>query len=105
VVHASALPGAGEIEAWDVGTLIEMAGAQQVDLLKVDIERAELAVFGDTAKSWLPRIRNICIELHGPDCQEVFFQALKDFDYELSHSGELTVCRDLRLKRAVSPAG
>lgn len=93
---------AGEIEAWDVGTLIDMAGVQQVDLLKVDIERAELAVFGDSAKSWLPRIRNICIELHGSDCQEVFFDALKDFDYELGHSGELTVCRNLRLK---SPVG
>jgi len=55
-------------------------------------------VFGDTARSWLPRVRNICIELHGQDCQEVFFHALKDFDYELGHSGELTVCRNLRLK-------
>jgi FkbM family methyltransferase len=97
-VRSPADGSAGEIEAWDVGTLIEMAGAQQVDLLKVDIERAELAVFGDTAKLWLPRIRNICIELHGPDCQQVFFRALKDFDYELGHSGELTVCRNLRLK-------
>jgi FkbM family methyltransferase len=92
----------GEIEAWDVGTLIDMAGVEQVDLLKVDIERAELVLFGDTAKSWLPRIRNICIELHGPDCQEVFFHALKDFDYELGHSDELTVCRNLHLKK---PAG
>jgi FkbM family methyltransferase len=103
-VRSPADGSAGEIEAWDVGTLVDMAGVEQVDLLKVDIERAELAVFGDAAKSWLPRIRNICIELHGPDCQEVFFHALKDFDYELGHSGELTVCRDLRLKRpAVTP--
>jgi FkbM family methyltransferase len=90
---------AGEIQAWDVGSLIDMAGAERVDLLKVDIERAELALFGDTAKSWLPRIRNICIELHGQDCRETFFHALKDFHYELGYSGELTVCRNLRLKR------
>ena len=55
--------GAGDVEAWDVGSLIDMAGGTVVDLLKIDIERAEIAVFGDTAKSWLPRIRNICIEL------------------------------------------
>jgi FkbM family methyltransferase len=96
---------AGEIEAWDVGSLIDIAGGGQVDLLKVDIEKAELAVFGDTAKRWLPRIRNICIELHGPDCQEVFFHALRDFDYDLAHSGELTVCRNLRLKRSSATSG
>jgi FkbM family methyltransferase len=90
----------GDVQAWDVGSLIEMAGGAEVDLLKVDIERAELAVFGDTAKRWLPRIRNICIELHGRDCQEAFFRALADFDYELEFSGELTICRNLHVKTA-----
>jgi FkbM family methyltransferase len=90
--------GAGDVEAWDVGSLIDMAGGTVVDLLKVDIERAEIAVFGDTSKTWLPRVRNICIELHGPDCEEAFFSALADFDYELEHSGEVTICRNLRVK-------
>jgi FkbM family methyltransferase len=96
----------GGIQAWDVGSLIDMSGASSVDLLKVDIERAELSVFGDSAGTWLPRVRNICIELHGKDCEEVFFAALADFDYELEHSGELTICRDLRPRKATqaSPA-
>ncbi len=84
------------IQAWDVASLIEMSGLSTVDLLKVDIERAELSVFGESCRSWLHRVRNICIELHGKDCEEVFFSALKDFDYELGHSGELTICRNLR---------
>jgi FkbM family methyltransferase len=84
------------VQAWDVGSLIDMTGGSSVDLLKVDIERAELSVFGESAGSWLHRVRNICIELHGKDCEEVFFAALKDFDYELEHSGELTICRNLR---------
>ena len=87
---------AGSVQAWDVGALIEIAGAEQVELLKVDIERAELAVFGDTARKWLPKVRNICIELHGPDCEEAFFSALADFDYELEHSDELTICKNMR---------
>ena len=69
-----------------------------MDLLKVDIERAELTVFGESAGSWLHRVRNICIELHGKDCEEVFFSALNDFDYELEHYGELTICRNLRAR-------
>jgi hypothetical protein len=28
----------------------------------------------------------------------VFFAALKNFDYELTHCGELTICRNLRRK-------
>ena len=84
------------VQAWDVGSLIDMSGDSTVDLLKIDIERAELSVFGESAGSWLHRVRNICIELHGKDCEEVFFAALKDFDYELGRSGELTICRNLR---------
>jgi FkbM family methyltransferase len=89
---------AGYVQAWDVGSLIDMAGAAELDLLKVDIEGAEQVVFGETARTWLPRVHNICIELHGPECQETFFNALAEYDYELDHSGELTICKDLRSK-------
>jgi FkbM family methyltransferase len=57
----------GDVQAWDVNQLVNMVGTKTVQLLKIDIERSELALFGDTAKTWLPRVRNICIELHGPD--------------------------------------
>jgi FkbM family methyltransferase len=89
---------AGNIQAWDVSSLIEMAGTEKVDLLKVDIERSEIAVFGESAQKWLPRIRNICIELHGTDCEETFFKALTTFDYELEYSGELTICKNIQMK-------
>jgi FkbM family methyltransferase len=88
-----------EVEAWDVGTLIEMIGGKSLDLLKMDIEGAERFVFGGhPSGDWLRRVRNICIELHGKDCEEAFFSALANFDYEVSHSGELTICRNLRPK-------
>jgi FkbM family methyltransferase len=93
---------AGDVEGWDVSSLIDMAGNANVDLLKVDIERAELAVFGEAAKKWLPGVRNICIELHGPDCAEAFFGALAGFDYGLEYSGELTICKNLRAKTAAA---
>jgi hypothetical protein len=83
-----------------MNSLIAIAGGTTIDLLKIDIEGAELVLFGDTAKQWLPQVRNICIELHGADCEEAFFNALADFEYELEYSGELTICRDLRLKTA-----
>jgi hypothetical protein len=61
-------------------------------------EGAELTVFGDTAQAWLHRVKNICIELHGDECKEVFFRALEGFDYDLHHFGELTICRNLQSK-------
>jgi len=94
----------GDIQAWDVASLIEMAGGAQIDLLKVDIERAELAVFDENAKRWLSKVRNICIELHDQECEGAFFHALADFDYELERSGELTICRNLRARVGRLPA-
>jgi FkbM family methyltransferase len=92
---------AGTIEAYDVGSLLEMAGMETVDLLKVDIEGAEMSVFGAGATRWLPQIRNICVELHGPECHKTFFKTLEGFDYDLSSSGELTICRNLSVKKAL----
>ena len=97
-VVQSSQGGAGDVQAWDVGTLIDLAGSAEVDLLKIDIEGAELAVFGETAKQWLPRVRGICIELHGPECHQAFFNALAEFDYELERSGELIICKNLHAK-------
>jgi len=84
------------VESWDVSSLMELAGIQDVDLLKVDIERSELEVFKFTS-AWLKNVRTICIELHGDDCREVFFGALKEFQYSAESSGELTICRNLLL--------
>ncbi len=86
------------VDAWDVPSLLELAGGRDIDLLKVDIERGELQVFGDSSLSWLSKVRNICIELHGEDCREVFLNALKDFDYDLGSSGELTISCNLQRK-------
>jgi FkbM family methyltransferase len=88
----------GTVQGWDMPSLIDLSGREQIDLLKVDIEGSEVNVFGPDSASWLPKVRNICIELHGAHCEEVFFRALQGFDYELSRSGELTVCSDLRPK-------
>jgi FkbM family methyltransferase len=87
------------VEAWDVPGLLQLTGGREIDLLKVDIERSEMELFGGNSTEWLPLVRNICIELHGADCREVFLRALKDYDYTLGISGELTICRDLRRKK------
>jgi len=86
------------IDGYDMPTLIGLCGAAEIDLLKIDIEGSELELFSRNTESWLPRVRNLCIELHGPECEAIFFRALSGFLYNLSHSGELTVCSELRIR-------
>jgi hypothetical protein len=51
--------------------------------------------FGENSQSWMARVRNISIELHGPDCEETFFRALSDYNYDLSRAYDLTFCLHL----------
>jgi len=93
-----------EVEGWDIPSMLSLTDAKMVDLLKVDIEKGELELFSKGCEAWLPFVRAICIELHGKECEEMFFAALRSFDFDLSHSGELTICKNLRLRSAVSRA-
>jgi FkbM family methyltransferase len=74
---------AGSIEAFSIPSLIARGGGK-VDLLKLDIEGSEDEVFGPDAREWLPKVRNIAIELHGEKRKARFFAALEGYRYELS---------------------
>ena len=97
---------AGEmhVQGWDLASLIEMSGFPQVDLLKIDVEGAEAKIFCADVSNWLSRVRNLCIELHGQECQDAFFSALASYDFEHAHwetpsfAGSLDICTNLRLK-------
>lgn len=43
-------------------------------------------------------MRNIAIELHSADCERAFFEAMSDYRYTASRSGELTLCLDISPK-------
>jgi FkbM family methyltransferase len=87
-----------DIDAYDVETLIGLCGVPEIDLLKIDIERSELELFSRNTESWLPRVRNLCIELHGDDCEEIFLRTLSKYSCDIYKSGDLTVCRNIRVR-------
>ena len=86
------------IEGWDVPALMERAGFAQIDLLKIDIEGAEVDLFLNGADRWLPRVRNLSIELHGPSCEAALERLLSSYTYQRQTLGELTFCFHLRPK-------
>ena len=84
--------GGTRMPAWDMPTLMAMAGFEDVDILKIDVEGAEAKIFAAPDLSWLDRVRNIVIELHGPECERIFHAAISGRDFAMSRSSELTVC-------------
>ncbi len=75
--------------------VFDRAGFATVDLLKLDIEGAEVELFAPAARPelWLPRVRRLVIELHGPECASVVGAAVRPFPHTTEARGELTVFR------------
>jgi FkbM family methyltransferase len=87
-----------DIYAVDIDSILEKGNFPTIDLLKMDIEGSETVVFSKNYQNWLPKVKNIVIELHGPECDRALFEALDSYDYDLSTYGELTVCQQLSSK-------
>ncbi|WP_261361958.1 FkbM family methyltransferase [Frigoriglobus tundricola] len=56
-------------------SLIGAAGFPHIDLLKVDVEGAEVELFR-TADRWIDRVNVICIEFHGDSRETTGFDRL-----------------------------
>jgi hypothetical protein len=72
-------------------TLLDQAGFHHVDILKIDIEGAELEVFSNGAEEWLSRVNLIIIETHDrfrPGSEEAVRKAVHPMFDELTPSGE-----------------
>jgi FkbM family methyltransferase len=97
------------LDGWDVPALMERGGFSQIDLLKIDIEGAEVDLFLKGADRWLPQVRNLSIELHGAECEAALDRALASYTYQRQALGELTFCFNLRPrpveKSSVATAG
>jgi FkbM family methyltransferase len=87
------------MDGWDIPALMAHGGFARIDLLKIDIEGAEIDLFLKDAGRWLPLVRNLSVELHGPECEAALEQALAPYTYQRQVLGELTFCFDLRPKQ------
>jgi len=79
-----------------LATLLNNASFDEVDILKVDIEGAELELFSESASDWLPRIKLIIVETHDrfrPGAEAVVRSAVLSTFEELPKSGENLIFR------------
>ncbi len=92
-VRQAAFGEAPDVMAIDIGSILERDGAKRISILKIDIEGSEAAVFSEHFEKWIDKVDNLVIELHGPDCAEVFNKAIAGRGFHVTHCDELTVCK------------
>jgi FkbM family methyltransferase len=85
-----------DFTATTIDHLLAASNRPTIDVLKIDVERAEVELFRENYRPWLDRTRTLAIELHDTECEEVFFRALADYRYQRGQYGELTICRGLQ---------
>ena len=72
-----------------MASILEASGFDMVDLVKIDIEGAERAVFHQA--DWLHQVRALAIEFHGSSRQEIGFDALmKRYGFRVLEDGNHT---------------
>lgn len=71
----------GGIEGVSIPTLLGRLGEERIDLLKLDIEGAEIPLFAN-ADDWLPCVGIVLIETHGPESERATSTAMRDAGLE-----------------------
>jgi FkbM family methyltransferase len=91
-VHETAdASGEKAIAGWPMSRIIAHAGFERVDLLKVDIEGAEVELFKGNV-DWLQQVRTIAIEFHDNSREECRFDDLmNEYGFRVNDSGSHTV--------------
>jgi len=82
-----------DVQAVDIGTILRNSGFDKIDILKIDIERSEIELFARNFSHWLGKTRNLVIELHDKECEDVFYKAISGYPFTLSKSLEVVVCK------------
>lgn len=80
------------IHGFRISTLLKMHGWQDISILKMDIEGAEVEVFEDS-ESWASLVENIIVELHDrfrPGCTDAFLASTRGFT-TVAKTRELTL--------------
>jgi len=80
-----------EVPAITIDDLLRRFDVSKIDLLKLDIEGAELELFSRAAANWIDRVEHIAIELHDrirPGCAQAFYSSLASREFLQEVKGE-----------------
>lgn len=86
-----------KVQAVTLSGLLAESQRPRIGILKMDIEGAEVVIFGCNCLAWLDYTDAIAIELHDDthfgDASKTFHSAISSNDFHVGRSGELTIAR------------
>lgn len=82
-----------EVTTTTVPHLLSRIPTGRVDVLKIDIEGAELDVFTNGAEAWLDRVGLIVVELHGPEIERAVLNVLDRSFFEARQYRSVWYCK------------
>jgi FkbM family methyltransferase len=82
-----------DLIATDMKTLLDKFDLPRIDILKIDVEGAEAAMFSKNCDHWIDKVALFAIELHGEACWNMFYRALNPDRFEFSRFGEVTIAK------------
>ena len=86
------------IKAITIDNILIKFGRRQIDILKIDIEGAELELFQSGYENWLPITKLILIETHDRirnGCSASLLKALSHYNFSIYANGNTTICLNL----------
>lgn len=84
-VREARIPGPDSVKGYSINDIMESFGWDSVDLIKIDIEGAEIEVLSQN-NAWIDKTAVILVELHDRKrvgCSRALLEALHSFDFEI----------------------
>jgi len=82
-----------EIDCTTILSLIERYSIPRIDILKMDIEGAEEAIFNSKPETWLNRVDMLIIEIHGPHIEPMISRVLIDNGFSMKQYRSIWYCQ------------
>ena len=81
--------------ALSIADIMTQYQADEIDILKLDIEGAEKEVFTSNYDRWLPKTKILIVELHDrmkAGCSSAFIKAIAQYNFTIHPLGENFIC-------------
>jgi len=82
-----------EIDCTTISSLLEHYSIPRIDILKMDIEGAEEAIFLSNPEVWLSRTELLIIEIHGPRIESLVSRVLNEYGFSMKRYRSIWYCR------------
>lgn len=86
------IDGDGDVPALSVPALLELAEITHVDLMKMDIEGAEVEVLRSGVGGWLRQVRWLLVETHGSEIEAIVIPMLEAEGFSITRHRNVWYC-------------